>query len=356
MASPLPSRKRSPTSFAAEDNDNDDALLPPPPKKRAPRSTAAEKAQKKLARMERNRIAAQASRDRKKQHTEVLECRIAELEAQLASSAGTPPSSSSLLSPSATASPAFSASPFTPSVALPPLPSLPLAPAQPDATTVQLREENESLKTQLALEKLQSQALQIRLSALESKFGRLEQLLSGGGSLGSRMSQSEEKKQEEEEKPEETITTSDSTKVTRGRPVPAAEAVPPVPVLDASLDVLNSHSSPFDFSLDFSLPPSSSPSDGLDFSLDLGPLPPAAADAARDPLIDSGLAAPAHPTEAGDVAQAWANWANQLDVSSLAAPPQPFLEPFEPVGEEEFDLFEFLRQDAAAGSAVEAVC
>ena len=47
-----------------------------------------------------------------------------------------------------------------------------------DPVVERLQEENESLKTQLALERLQSQSLQVRLSALESKFGRLERLLS----------------------------------------------------------------------------------------------------------------------------------------------------------------------------------
>jgi hypothetical protein len=111
-------------------------------------------------------VAAQASRDRKKNQTEILGARVAELEEQLATS-----------TPSSSAASAYS--PFIAALpALPPTFSA-LAPT-PDPESLQLREENETLKTQLALEKLQSQSLQIRLAALESKFGRLEQLLSGG--------------------------------------------------------------------------------------------------------------------------------------------------------------------------------
>ncbi|GAA6035916.1 hypothetical protein JCM8097_005161 [Rhodosporidiobolus ruineniae] len=154
------SRKRTAASVDVEPDDSS-----PLTKKRVQRSTAAEKAQKKAARMERNRIAAQVSRDKKKQHTEVLEARVAELEAQLAAASSSPSSSSSSSSALALSfpSPAF---------------SLPPAPTTSDPVADQLREENEALRTQLELEKLQSQALQIRLSALESKFGRLEQLLS----------------------------------------------------------------------------------------------------------------------------------------------------------------------------------
>ncbi|GAA5980855.1 hypothetical protein JCM10908_003892 [Rhodotorula pacifica] len=132
-----------------------------PTKRRAPRSTAAEKQARKVARMERNRIAAQVSRDKKKQQQELLEARISELEGQLAHGGGN--SGGTTL----------------------PSPPRAVATASQVVTVIdpQLKEENEALKTQLALEKLHSQSLQIRLAALESKFSRLEQLLSGGPSF-----------------------------------------------------------------------------------------------------------------------------------------------------------------------------
>ncbi|KPV78188.1 uncharacterized protein RHOBADRAFT_50687 [Rhodotorula graminis WP1] len=164
------SRKRTATSLAASDSHLDTAAPEhgddahgPAKKKRAPRSTAAEKQAKKVARMERNRLAAQVSRDKKRQEAELLAKRVAELEAQLV-----------VDSPASSASPSF---------ALPPTPAsftaaVPATTTTRDALVERLQDENESLKTQLALEQLQSQSLQIRLSSLEAKFGRLEQLLS----------------------------------------------------------------------------------------------------------------------------------------------------------------------------------
>ncbi|GAA5992656.1 hypothetical protein JCM5350_005613 [Sporobolomyces pararoseus] len=178
------SRKRDASSVASslsqddqqEQLDDVDTPGPPPTKKRASRTTASEKATKKAARMERNRIAAQASRDRKKNYTDHLESRIAELEAQLANSTSTPASS--------TSSTALTLLPSPPTHFLN-LQPLPLGVVDPEV--VRLREENESLRTQLELEKLESKGLQLRLSSLEGKFGRLEKLLtqlsSGGGSI-----------------------------------------------------------------------------------------------------------------------------------------------------------------------------
>ncbi|GAA6022169.1 hypothetical protein JCM10207_003932 [Rhodosporidiobolus poonsookiae] len=302
--------------------DDDDAASPPasaPVKRRAPRSTAAEKAAKKSARMERNRIAAQVSRDRKKHQTEYLEARVAELEAQLASSSS---SSTVTFSPLAA---------FTPlSTTFPSPPSLPTLSPEVD----QLREENEALKTELALEKLQSQSLQIRLSSLETKFGRLEQLLSrsalGGGVKDV---------QPELEQP---------------------EAVPPVfdhpSSLPSSSSFLDALPAP---SLDFSFPAVEYGGSalGLDLDLDLGSLDVLAPVAAPDPLVDPACAPPADvdvgAVAQADLAQAWADWANSLDVGATLDA-QPF-----GVGEqagEEFDLFDFLQQDVAAGHAAEAVC
>ncbi|GAA5907559.1 hypothetical protein JCM6882_004408 [Rhodosporidiobolus microsporus] len=327
-------RKRSHSPLAAPDE-----AVEPATKKRAVRSTAAEKAAKKSARMERNRIAAQVSRDRKKEQTQVLEARVAELEAQLATSSSAAP-----ITPS-------------PSFTLPALPTPSSAAAADPLVVGQLKEENESLRTQLALEKLASQALQIRLSSLEAKFGRLEQLLSGGGvggATGEVTQQVVVRPEEKEQKMvEEAMDEKESAAFTRGRPVPAAEAVPPVVNHhhQLHLDPLSSSSSS---SFDFSLPGLQ-----LDFDLDLVPAAASTAVAAPDPLVDQGL--PLISVD-GDVssdvlAQAWAEWANQLDPAAFVnQPPVEDHQQHQQAGED-FDLFEFLSQDAAAGSAaVEVGC
>ncbi|KPV78193.1 uncharacterized protein RHOBADRAFT_50692 [Rhodotorula graminis WP1] len=185
MDSPTPepprasSRKRTATSLAASDSHLDTAVPEhgddahgPAKKKRAPRSTAAEKQAKKVARMERNRLAAQVSRDKKRQEAELLAKRVAELEAQLV-----------VDSPASSASPSF-ALPPTPASFTAALPAATTTTTTRDALVERLQDENESLKTQLALEQLQSQSLQIRLSSLEAKFGRLEQLLSHANTGG----------------------------------------------------------------------------------------------------------------------------------------------------------------------------
>ncbi|BGP21432.1 bZIP transcription factor [Rhodotorula toruloides] len=269
----------SPASLA------DDDTARPPAKKRAPRSTAAEKHARKQARMERNRIAAQVSRDRKKQHTDYLEARVAELEAQLASQ-----------------SPSTSLATTPPRVNLP-LVALPALPATADPVVAQLREENESLKTQLALEQLQSQSLQIRLSSLETKFGRLERLLSQA-----------------------------ATSNTRGRPFPAAEAVPPV--VPSGLSYIG---------LDFT------GHDELALPLDSFNT---ATDALGDSLVDSDPAVDSAPLfDGNEVIAAWADWSQTLDGYGQATAPPLADEPAA-----DFDFFAFLRQDAAAGAAAEIAC
>jgi len=119
-------------------------------------------------------VAAQVSRDKKRQEAELLAKRVAELEAQLVvDSPSTAPSTSS-------ASPSFALPPTPASFTTTTLPTT--STSTGDALVERLQDENESLKTQLALEQLQSQSLQIRLSSLEAKFGRLEQLLSHANS------------------------------------------------------------------------------------------------------------------------------------------------------------------------------
>ncbi|BGO94731.1 hypothetical protein NBRC10512_007322 [Rhodotorula toruloides] len=287
MDSPATTRSRkrtaSPPLSPASASLVDDDTAQPLAKKRAPRSTAAEKHARKQARMERNRIAAQVSRDRKKQHTDFLEARVAELEAQLASQ-----------------SPSTSLTPTPSSVNLP-LAALPALPSATDSLVAQLREENESLKTQLALEQLQSQSLQIRLSSLETKFGRLERLLSQAAT-------------------------------TRGRPFPAAEAVPPV--VSSGVSSLGLDFTGFDqlaFPLDSSLP---------------------APDAVGDSLVDPGPAVDANSLfDNNDLVAAWTDWSQTLSGFDEGTLPAIDNEPAS-----DFDLFDFLRQDAAAGTAAEVAC
>ncbi|GAA6022184.1 hypothetical protein JCM8202_000145 [Rhodotorula sphaerocarpa] len=321
-----------------------------PNKRRAPRSTAAEKQARKVARMERNRIAAQLSRDKKKQQQELLEARIHQLEDQLAHRAD--------------------------SVQLPVFAEVPAPPTAADPALVdQLRDENETLKTQLALEKLHSQGLQVRLAALESKFSRLEHLLEGGRAAGPTLvaPKLEEVPLDEPEKQE---------KGTRGRFIPAAEAVhvPPVPSsspvlttllppasadVDARDDLLTSATSDFSSFGDFHVGAEGADigfSDGL--QLELGdPSEPArdsrvdSAPSFGDDLVQgsgSGLdfgvdgssqAATLCSDEA--VSAAWLDWSLALDSTRdgdlLSAPPPPssaFLEQAP-----DFDLVAFLREN-----------
>ncbi|GAA5918326.1 hypothetical protein JCM1841_002171 [Sporobolomyces salmonicolor] len=284
--SPPSGRKRRVSHVSSPVDPDDSGETPPPAKKRAPRSSAAEKAAKKLARMERNRIAAQASRDRKRQQNEFLEARVAELEAQLQAA-------HRHVSPSLSTSFDAPLSLFSPST----------SPGDPQQVA-QLQEENETLKTQLALEKLQSQSLQIRLSALETKFGRLEQLLvkTAGGGEGAKVESKEQQPMEQEQEKENEQEDTDNSRLV------ARE-------VESSLQ----RNLLFPFA-----------------NLD-------AADTASDPLGHQD-----QPLVGDDVlGQAWSDWASGLQLNGLEA---------EPAREQEFDLFEFLRQDAGPASAAEAVC
>ncbi|GAA5947117.1 hypothetical protein JCM3765_002164 [Sporobolomyces pararoseus] len=345
------SRKRDASSVAsslsqdAEQLDDVDTPGPPPTKKRASRSTASEKATKKAARMERNRIAAQASRDRKKNHTDYLESRIAELEAQLANSTSTPASS--------TSSTALTLLP-SPLTHLLNLQSLPLGVVDPEV--VRLKEENESLRTQLELEKLESKGLQLRLSSLEGKFGRLEKLLtqlsSGGGSI---MSQQPESRQVVEvhngNKTESSYPAADDVSTT-SNPIPTdsffsssiptssssqLDVQPFVPFVDNN--ELASSTSTFDFSFldtttnstDFASNPLFDQNPSTSSSLSLTSF-----DA---PIVDDSI-----------LSQAWQDWSSTVDL-------QPKQE--EPEQENSFDLFEFLRKEQEGGamySGTEVVC
>ncbi|KAL8286283.1 hypothetical protein RQP46_004771 [Phenoliferia psychrophenolica] len=146
MQSPLaasPSRvagnKRA-ASYFDDDSDGDDDEFDRAPKK----------------------LAAQASRDRKKAQSQVLEQKVAELEAQLA----------------ATAAAESRAGPATISSLVPPLALPPIARPTASLEGVPLEVENESLRTQLHEERLHSAALKARLGTLETRFSMLEALFS----------------------------------------------------------------------------------------------------------------------------------------------------------------------------------
>ncbi|SCV68563.1 BQ2448_684 [Microbotryum intermedium] len=146
------SRKRA-SSVCSSESSESSSEPTPATKKRAVGTRMGDKIAKKELRMERNRIAAQASRDRKRVHQESLESKIEDLERQLAQA----------LSGSATSSPSRGRS-ITP------------------ADSQHLVDENETLRSQLETERRQSAALKGRLGALEAKFLRLERLLSSPSS------------------------------------------------------------------------------------------------------------------------------------------------------------------------------
>ncbi|KAK4055120.1 hypothetical protein OIV83_000400 [Microbotryomycetes sp. JL201] len=126
------------------------------------RLTAAEREQRKEERMERNRRAAQASRDRKKAQQDHLETRIAELEEQLAA-AVSGQTTIAVRDDVATS-------------------------ATDDDRLTRLEHENNALRLQLSTERAQSAALKARLGSLEAKFSRLEDLLKGDGGAGAPVS------------------------------------------------------------------------------------------------------------------------------------------------------------------------
>ncbi|ORY76854.1 hypothetical protein BCR35DRAFT_332666 [Leucosporidium creatinivorum] len=128
--------------------------------------SANDKEQRKQARMIRNRNAAQASRDRKKEHTQYLESRVAQLEAQL----GLAPTSSapSAVAPSPSTGPRSNRSNSISSLA---------SNNTSTPRVTELEEENELLRTQLHSEQMETARLRGRLESLEDKFSRFEQFM-----------------------------------------------------------------------------------------------------------------------------------------------------------------------------------
>lgn len=119
------------------------------------KSSVSDKESRKAARMVRNRHAAQASRDRKKEHTQLLEQRIAELEAQIQDH-------TEIDSPKAQSTTESESQPLI----------------------IALEEENDTLRSALELEKSQTAKLRKRLENLEIKFTKLEHILEPTSLLG----------------------------------------------------------------------------------------------------------------------------------------------------------------------------
>lgn len=88
---------------------------------------------------------------------------MAELEAQIGGGVATPPSTSH--------QPSRQPSRRSPSIAAAP-------PTPPSSTSTNLEEENATLRSQLAVEQLQSATLKARLGTLEERFAKLESLFS----------------------------------------------------------------------------------------------------------------------------------------------------------------------------------
>ncbi|GAA5841341.1 hypothetical protein JCM3766R1_005036 [Sporobolomyces carnicolor] len=121
---------------------------------------------RRQARMIRNRNAAQASRDRKKEHTLFLERRVAELEARLNGTQAHPLSISSAYTASSSS---HSASPPSKLARSQRSTSVISSVSSSDAVRIaDLEEENEVLRTQLHLEQTESARLRARLEAVSS--------------------------------------------------------------------------------------------------------------------------------------------------------------------------------------------
>ncbi|GAA6017557.1 hypothetical protein JCM10207_001206 [Rhodosporidiobolus poonsookiae] len=145
--------------------------------------TEKEKEQRRIARMIRNRNAAQASRDRKKEHTAYLERRVADLEAQLrAQGGGSAPSrstASSLSAQSTSASASKLARSHREASVTSSVGSSEHGSSQ--GRIADLEDENEALRSQLHLEQAESAQLRTRLDALEHKLVQLSAHVHPGG-------------------------------------------------------------------------------------------------------------------------------------------------------------------------------
>ncbi|GAA6027259.1 hypothetical protein JCM8202_001694, partial [Rhodotorula sphaerocarpa] len=163
-----------PDDAAELDADGDAALAGEPDNANGNKpATEKEKEARRMARMIRNRNAAQASRDRKKEHTAFLERRVAQLETLLRQAGRPAP---------AAASPAFPPTASPAAAALPPLPGSRLratsvssntSSAEDPGRVADLEEENDSLRSQLHAEQAENARLVTRLELVEEKLARL---------------------------------------------------------------------------------------------------------------------------------------------------------------------------------------
>ncbi|KAK4698474.1 hypothetical protein P7C70_g7801, partial [Phenoliferia sp. Uapishka_3] len=295
-SSPYASRSHTKRPFKDDDSDfdeDDDNDNQPALKKRGQATGPVDKKDKKAQRMHRNRLAAQASRDRKKAGQQILEQRVAELEAQLAQEVG---------KQSCVATASLSA-------LVPP-------PALATVVTVEglpLEAENEALRSQLHEEQIHSAALKARLGQLEDKFSRLEALFSAPIAISSTPSSSDPifSSLPPIPLPSPALT---NTPHTRG--IPAAEAIPFDNVISGPSEIVH---------------PADSSSDSL---LDLN-------------FDSSFLDQPQLSIDESAFANAWADWEQGLSF--------PANDEQEPAGGNEgcgldMDLFSYL-QDAAISAS-----
>ncbi|GAA6037375.1 hypothetical protein JCM8097_008537 [Rhodosporidiobolus ruineniae] len=141
--------------------------------------TEKEKEARRVARMIRNRNAAQASRDRKKEHTAFLERRVAELESQLRAQAVHPlaTSSSSAAGSSSSSSSRTARSTREASIVSS------TESASSSSRIADLEDENDGLRSQLHLEQAEKADLRARLAAVEDKLASLSSLIHPSAAL-----------------------------------------------------------------------------------------------------------------------------------------------------------------------------
>ncbi|GAA5860756.1 hypothetical protein JCM3774_006275 [Rhodotorula dairenensis] len=145
----------------------DPAHLPPLSK----HATEKEKEARRMARMIRNRNAAQASRDRKKEHTAFLERRVAQLETLLRQAGRPAPAA-----PTTTysfAAPLDGATTAAPSRLRATSVSSSTSSSEDNGRIADLEDENESLRAQLQVEQTEKAQLLARLELVEEKLARL---------------------------------------------------------------------------------------------------------------------------------------------------------------------------------------
>ncbi|GAA6037360.1 hypothetical protein JCM8097_008529 [Rhodosporidiobolus ruineniae] len=141
--------------------------------------TEKEKEARRVARMIRNRNAAQASRDRKKEHTAFLERRVAELESQLRAQAVHPLAASSSASAGSSSSASSRTARSTREASI----VSSTESASSSSRIADLEDENDGLRSQLHLEQAEKADLRTRLAAVEDKLASLSSLIHPSAAL-----------------------------------------------------------------------------------------------------------------------------------------------------------------------------